>query len=170
MLGKKAEALETLKKAFAAGYGLRIGRRKTRIWIACTMTRNSRSWSPARDRPQIQPRFWLYEVISVRLISIDMVYFWIIMPSFRGVDVGGECFMRFSSSFRIVLPVFVLLTAVCAGSWVASAQAQSKTDAGTKGKACPSDDSGLKLPAGFCASVFADDIGHARHLVVRPTE
>jgi glucose/arabinose dehydrogenase/mono/diheme cytochrome c family protein len=34
--------------------------------------------------------------------------------------------------------------------------------------ACPSDDSGLKLPAGFCATVFADDIGHARHLVVAP--
>ena len=31
---------------------------------------------------------------------------------------------------------------------------------------CPNDDSGLKLPAGFCATVFADGIGHARHLVV----
>jgi len=76
--------------------------------------------------------------------------------------------MRFSSSFRIVMPVFVLLTVVCAGCLVASAQGQSQADAGTKGKACPSDDSGLKLPAGFCASVFADDIGHARHVVVSP--
>src|ERR1700677_4207444 len=32
--------------------------------------------------------------------------------------------------------------------------------------ACPGDDSGLTLPAGFCATIFADDIGHARHLVV----
>ena len=32
--------------------------------------------------------------------------------------------------------------------------------------ACPDDDSGLALPAGFCASIFADDIGHARHLAV----
>ena len=31
---------------------------------------------------------------------------------------------------------------------------------------CPTDDSGLTLPAGFCATVFADAIGHARHLVV----
>jgi glucose/arabinose dehydrogenase/cytochrome c5 len=31
---------------------------------------------------------------------------------------------------------------------------------------CPADDSGLTLPAGFCATVFADAIGHARHLVV----
>ncbi len=32
--------------------------------------------------------------------------------------------------------------------------------------ACPNDDSGLTLPPGFCASIFADDTGHARHLVV----
>jgi glucose/arabinose dehydrogenase/mono/diheme cytochrome c family protein len=31
---------------------------------------------------------------------------------------------------------------------------------------CTGDDSGLTLPAGFCATVFADGIGHARHLVV----
>jgi glucose/arabinose dehydrogenase/mono/diheme cytochrome c family protein len=30
--------------------------------------------------------------------------------------------------------------------------------------ACP--DAGLKLPSGFCATVFADHIGHARHLAV----
>jgi glucose/arabinose dehydrogenase len=32
--------------------------------------------------------------------------------------------------------------------------------------ACPADDSGLTLPAGFCATILADGIGHARHLVV----
>jgi glucose/arabinose dehydrogenase len=32
--------------------------------------------------------------------------------------------------------------------------------------ACLKDDSGLTLPAGFCATVLADGIGHARHLVV----
>jgi hypothetical protein len=36
----------------------------------------------------------------------------------------------------------------------------------TSGQACPNDDSGLKLPPGFCATVFADGIGHARHMVV----
>ncbi len=30
------------------------------------------------------------------------------------------------------------------------------------------DDAGLKLPAGFCASIFADDIGHARHMAAAP--
>jgi glucose/arabinose dehydrogenase/mono/diheme cytochrome c family protein len=34
--------------------------------------------------------------------------------------------------------------------------------------ACPSDDSGLTLPPGFCATIFADGIGHSRHMVVAP--
>src|SRR5580692_7336121 len=34
--------------------------------------------------------------------------------------------------------------------------------------ACAANDSGLELPPGFCATVFADGIGHARHLVVAP--
>jgi glucose/arabinose dehydrogenase len=32
--------------------------------------------------------------------------------------------------------------------------------------ACPANDTGLTLPAGFCATIFADGIGHARHLAV----
>ncbi len=40
--------------------------------------------------------------------------------------------------------------------------------AAAQGAACPQDDAGLKLPAGFCASIFADEIGHARHMVVAP--
>ena len=34
---------------------------------------------------------------------------------------------------------------------------------------CANDDSGLTLPAGFCATIFADEIGHARQLVVTPS-
>src|SRR5512140_2720446 len=34
--------------------------------------------------------------------------------------------------------------------------------------ACAGDNAGLKLPTGFCATIFADTIGHARHLVVAP--
>jgi glucose/arabinose dehydrogenase/mono/diheme cytochrome c family protein len=33
---------------------------------------------------------------------------------------------------------------------------------------CANDDSGLKLPSGFCATIFADGIGHARHMAVAP--
>ncbi|GAC1457134.1 MAG: sorbosone dehydrogenase family protein [Steroidobacteraceae bacterium] len=39
--------------------------------------------------------------------------------------------------------------------------------AGAQSSSCPND-AGLTLPAGFCATVFADKIGHARHLTVAP--
>src|SRR5271156_3341309 len=58
------------------------------------------------------------------------------------------------------------------GGWYAnasSASAQGTADAPPSATAsCPQDDSGLKLPAGFCATIFADGIGHARHLVAAP--
>ena len=33
---------------------------------------------------------------------------------------------------------------------------------------CPADNGGITLPPGFCATVFADNLGHARHMVVAP--
>lgn len=39
----------------------------------------------------------------------------------------------------------------------------------TRTSACPEDRTELHLPTGFCATLFADGIGHARHLVVGPT-
>jgi glucose/arabinose dehydrogenase/mono/diheme cytochrome c family protein len=38
----------------------------------------------------------------------------------------------------------------------------------SKSQECPSDQTGLTLPAGFCATIFADDLGHTRHLVIAP--
>src|SRR2546428_4173700 len=38
----------------------------------------------------------------------------------------------------------------------------------TTKQVCAVDNGGITLPAGFCATVFADNIGHARHLVVAP--
>src|SRR5207302_9206093 len=58
--------------------------------------------------------------------------------------------------------------ALCVVSSSASAQNPRSRSAQTKDHTCPQDDSGLQLPAGFCATVFADDIGHARHLVGAP--
>ena len=64
-----------------------------------------------------------------------------------------------------------VLGAVCLGTVYmvgpASAQTPAKPTQDTN-HACPHDDSGLKLPAGFCATIFADGVGHARHLVVAP--
>jgi glucose/arabinose dehydrogenase/mono/diheme cytochrome c family protein len=48
------------------------------------------------------------------------------------------------------------------------AQGQSKRSVEEKTETCAKDDSGLKLPSGFCATVFADGIGHARHMIVAP--
>lgn len=48
------------------------------------------------------------------------------------------------------------------------AEKQSDPGAASGSQTCPDDDSGLKLPAGFCATVFADGIGHVRHMVVAP--
>src|ERR1700675_3178923 len=70
---------------------------------------------------------------------------------------------------RTLLPAFAVLAALCVGISLAPAQNQSNPAAEAKSQACPNDDSGLKLPAGFCATVFADDIGHARHMVVAPS-
>ena len=52
-------------------------------------------------------------------------------------------------------------------SLLALCGACSLGSAGVRADAC-TDDSGLELPAGFCATVFADGIGHARHMVVAP--
>ena len=41
--------------------------------------------------------------------------------------------------------------------------------AASAGAGCPGDDSGLSLPSGFCATIFADAVGHARHMVVSPS-
>ena len=77
--------------------------------------------------------------------------------------------MQFFHLCKKLLPAVVALVALYAGSSLLSAQNQSKAPAVATGQACPNDDSGLKLPAGFCATVFADGIGHARHMVVAPS-
>ena len=50
----------------------------------------------------------------------------------------------------------------------ASSTAQERHTAPPSTEACAADNGGITLPPGFCATVFADNIGHARHLVVAP--
>jgi glucose/arabinose dehydrogenase len=73
----------------------------------------------------------------------------------------------FTSRKTLVLIVFVVAALPPGSSWT---QAERRFGA-NKGQAaaCPNDDGGLALPAGFCASIFADGIGHARHMVVSPS-
>src|ERR1700704_500244 len=77
--------------------------------------------------------------------------------------------MQLSNPFKTLSSAVVALAAMCMGSSLALDQNQSNPAAEAKGQACPNDDSGLQLPAGFCATVFADGIGHARHMVVAPS-
>jgi glucose/arabinose dehydrogenase/mono/diheme cytochrome c family protein len=58
----------------------------------------------------------------------------------------------------------LIIGLVLAIGWLAARQAHP---AATK-QVCADDNGGITLPAGFCATVFADNIGHARHLVVAP--
>ncbi len=62
--------------------------------------------------------------------------------------------------------VFVAAALAVFPLFVSVAAHQGSSGSGEGGAACSSGDSGLKLPPGFCATVFADGIGHARHLVV----
>jgi glucose/arabinose dehydrogenase/mono/diheme cytochrome c family protein len=75
------------------------------------------------------------------------------------------------NSFRPHISLSSVIVAL--GAWLivgssASAEAPTNSGAQAANHACPHDDSGLKLPPGFCATVFADGVGHARHLVVAP--
>src|ERR1700760_4255846 len=63
---------------------------------------------------------------------------------------------------KIIAQTFPVIGALLAVGSPISAHGQSGT------QTCPSSDSGITLPPGFCATVFADNIGHARHMVVAP--
>jgi len=77
--------------------------------------------------------------------------------------------MRFLQVSKRLAPLFMVVAALCLGGALAPAlNGPSNAVVGAQSSGCPSDDSGLKLPAGFCATVFADQIGHARHMVVGP--
>jgi glucose/arabinose dehydrogenase len=77
-----------------------------------------------------------------------------------------ESFMRWFGLKRSLLPIAfaAALLLVCVS--LTPDAAVPGAGAATMEAACPSNDSGLKLPAGFCATIFADNIGHARHIAV----
>jgi glucose/arabinose dehydrogenase/mono/diheme cytochrome c family protein len=74
--------------------------------------------------------------------------------------------MRLRSTHTLALPFLASLALLCLA--VPKHSAQSEPGAGTENQSqgCTNDDSGLTLPPGFCATIFADNIGHARHMVV----
>ncbi|MFZ3329139.1 MAG: c-type cytochrome [Candidatus Acidiferrales bacterium] len=75
-------------------------------------------------------------------------------------------------NLKLLFPTLAALAVIYICTWLAPAQYHSNSAAAatpTKSGACPSDESGLTLPSGFCATVFADGIGHARQMVVGPS-
>ena len=73
-------------------------------------------------------------------------------------------FVRAGSLFVIALSFLVL-----AASAPASFAQSSQNAAATKGTdACAADNGGITLSPGFCASVFADNLGHARQMAFGP--
>jgi glucose/arabinose dehydrogenase/mono/diheme cytochrome c family protein len=77
--------------------------------------------------------------------------------------------MQLSKTFKTLFSALAALAAVYTGSSLAPAQNQPHPAAQAYSQACLKDDSGLTLPSGFCATVFADGVGHARHMVVAPS-
>jgi glucose/arabinose dehydrogenase/mono/diheme cytochrome c family protein len=74
--------------------------------------------------------------------------------------------MRIANSLsrRSLGATLIIGLVLATGSQSAAREEQSTS---TK-QVCADDNGGITLPAGFCATVFADNIGHARHLVVAP--
>ena len=70
---------------------------------------------------------------------------------------------------KVLFLVAVALAVFSVVGSLTAHQSNSVSAAAASSSACSSDDSGLKLPPGFCATVFADGIGHARQLVVAKT-
>ena len=77
-----------------------------------------------------------------------------------------HCFITRAKLLRSSALVLPFVGSLAAGFFVLaqSAHNAAAAQAGT----CAGDNGGITLPPGFCATVFADNIGHARHMVVAP--
>lgn len=57
-------------------------------------------------------------------------------------------------------------TLLALGAWSMVGVAAPAAPAATPGTNCAPGDAGITLPPGFCATIFADNLGHARHMAV----
>ena len=73
--------------------------------------------------------------------------------------------MPSSNSLKGLLSAIVALVAIGVVTSFVHAGKPSHHAALASNQACPNDDTGLTLPSGFCATIFADGIGHPRHMV-----
>lgn len=71
-------------------------------------------------------------------------------------------------SIRLSRFAFLALAGCTAAQAGNSGQSKEKAFVVIDVPACARNDAGLRLPPGFCATIFADSVGAARHLVVAP--
>jgi len=80
--------------------------------------------------------------------------------------------MRPDAATRTAPVRFAAMTLPIAGLLLMSVQPSAAQDArntaANAGNVCAGDNGGITLSPGFCATVFADNVGHARHMVVAP--
>jgi glucose/arabinose dehydrogenase/mono/diheme cytochrome c family protein len=80
--------------------------------------------------------------------------------------------MRPDAATRTAPVRFAAMTLPIAGLLLMNAQPSAAQDArntaANTGSTCAGDNGGITLSPGFCATVFADNVGHARHMVVAP--
>jgi glucose/arabinose dehydrogenase len=69
---------------------------------------------------------------------------------------------RIANPLRRTFPIsaFVVAAMIVSGAWLAKTAAS----AAESSPACPGGDAGITLSHGFCATIFADNLGHIRHL------
>lgn len=73
-----------------------------------------------------------------------------------------------NAPYRHVCAIIAVAVAAVLSIGSPRAQAPGVPAASTRGAPCLGDNGGLSLAPGFCATVFADNLGHVRHLVVAP--
>ena len=61
-----------------------------------------------------------------------------------------------------------IVTLASIAGWNARPSMAQDTTSGRSTARCQGDNGGLTLSPGFCASIFADNLGHVRHIVVAP--
>lgn len=85
----------------------------------------------------------------------------------REANVMACCFGKLGPAAKVAARTVYVVGLLLIGGSPSFAQGASKVSA-ARPETCAQDNGGITLPPGFCASVFADEIGHARHLVVAP--
>ncbi len=74
------------------------------------------------------------------------------------------------SAVRTVLPALTLVVVACGGDAGRGDEGARVVDAALTQATtrCVAEETGITVPDGFCATVFADSLGHARHIAVAP--